>query len=197
MIKNRIEICGGIATGKTSLANILEKNGFGLGVYEEFSKNPFWKEFYKNQGKYIFETEITFTLQHYHDIKKQIINNDLLICDYSLVLDYAYANIGLKDKKLEIYKNILNEIYVDISIPKLIIYLKCSSQEELARIKLRGREVEKEISIDFLESLNNSINNSIEQRKEKILIIDSEKYNFVTNEKDKEIILSLIKGYLK
>ncbi len=79
----------------------------------------------------------------------------------------------------------------------MIIYLKCSSQEELARIKLRGREVEKEISIDFLESLNNSINNSIEQRKEKILIIDSEKYNFVTNEKDKEIILSLIKGYLK
>ena len=43
MIKNRIEICGGIASGKTSLANILEKNGFGLGVYEEFSKNPFWK----------------------------------------------------------------------------------------------------------------------------------------------------------
>lgn len=195
MIKNRIEICGGIASGKTSLANILEKNGFGLGVYEEFSKNPFWKEFYKNQGKYIFETEITFTLQHYHDIKKQITNN-LLICDYSLLLDSAYADIGLTGNKYQIYKNILDEIYKDIFSPKLIIYLECSSKEELNRIGQRGRELEANISIDFLESLNKSLSNRLKNEKTKILTINSEEYNFSTNQNDKEFLISLIKNNL-
>jgi len=195
MKSNRIEICGGIASGKTTLATLLEENKIGTAIFENFYINPFWEAFYKKPGKYIFETEVTFTLQHYHDIKKQIIDT-LLICDYSLLLDYAYANIGLSDNKYEIYKNILDEIYKDITFPKLIIYLECSSQEELIRIKHRNRDVETEISIDFLESLNSSLLNRVNEQKIKILTIDSEKYNFDSNQKDKEYVLSLIRKYL-
>lgn len=67
----RIEICGGIASGKTTLAKLLEENGIGKAIYENFEKNPFWEAFYKNPSKYAFETEIAFTLQHYHEIKKK------------------------------------------------------------------------------------------------------------------------------
>ncbi len=195
MKSNRIEICGGIASGKTTLATLLEEHKIGTTVYENFKSNPFWEAFYNNPGEYIFETEITFTLQHYHDIKKQVTNTPL-ICDYSLLLDYAYADIGLSDNKYKIYKSILDEIYKDISFPKLIIYLKCSSKEELARIKHRNRDIETDISIDFLESLNNSLLNRVNEQKIKILTIDSEKYNFDSNQKDKEYVLSLIRKYL-
>lgn len=195
MKKNRIEICGGIASGKTTLTNLLEEYKMGTAIYENFSINPFWEAFYTNPGNYIFETEITFTLQHYHDIKKQSTGN-LLICDYSLLLDYAYADIGLIGNKYMIYKNILDEIYEDLSFPKLIIHLECSSKEELKRINYRGRETEKRISIDFLESLNSSLLNRIKKENIKILTIDSEKYNFVTNQKDKDFIISFIKDNL-
>ncbi|MCT7594872.1 deoxynucleoside kinase [Aliarcobacter butzleri] len=195
MKNNRIEICGGIASGKTTLTTLLEKCNIGVGIYENFAINPFWESFYKNPKKYAFETEISFTLQHYHDIKKQITNN-LLICDYSLLLDYAYADIGLTGNKYQIYKNILDEIYKDIFSPKLIIYLECSTKEELNRIGQRGREVEESISIDFLESLNKSLLNRLKNEKTKILTINSEEYNFHTNQNDKEFLISHIKNNL-
>lgn len=195
MKNNRIEICGGIASGKTTLTTLLEKYNIGVGIYENFAINPFWESFYKDPKKYVFETEILFTLQHYHDIKKQITNN-LLICDYSLLLDSAYADIGLTGNKYQIYKNILDEIYKDIFSPKLIIYLECSSKEELNRIGQRGRKLEANISIDFLESLNKSLSNRLKNEKTKILTINSEEYNFSTNQNDKEFLISLIKNNL-
>ena len=35
----RIEICGGIAAGKTTLAEVLEQNGY-TAIYERFEDNP-------------------------------------------------------------------------------------------------------------------------------------------------------------
>ncbi len=192
MKNRRIEICGGIASGKTSLTKLLASKNIAIPIYENFELNPFWKPFYENPGKYIFETEISFTLQHYHEIKKQN-NANLLICDYSFLLDHAYAIIGLSNKKLELYCQLLQEIYNDISTPELIIYLKCSAKEELNRIKNRNRVVEANIEFNFLELLNDAISKDVKKEK-KILTIDSEKYNFIDNENHKKYILNLIKN---
>lgn len=81
-------------------------------------------------------------------------------------------------------------------LQKLIIYLECSSKEELNRIGQRGRELEANISIDFLESLNKSLSNRLKNEKTKILTINSEEYNFSTNQNDKEFLISLIKNNL-
>jgi len=190
----RIEICGGIASGKTSLAVLLEENNIGKIIYEDFHSNPFWKDFYENPGNYIFETELTFTLQHYHEIKKQQSNNTLLICDYSLLLDLAYANIGLNDQKLLLYHKILQELYKDIGHPDLYIYLECSENEELKRIKNRDRAIEQNIQFDFLSQLNTELINDINKfASPYILKINSEKYDFINNEKDKQEILKLVK----
>lgn len=194
MKKLRIEICGGIASGKTSLTKLLEINNIGTSIYEDFESNPFWKPFYENPGKYIFETEFSFTLQHYHEIKKQT-TSGLLICDYSLLLDHAYAMIGLSGNKLNLYLQLLKEIYSDILTPDLIVYLKCSANEELNRIKNRNRSVETNMELSFLELLNDAINKEV-KKENKILTIDSEKYNFVNNEKDKKYIINLIKNEL-
>lgn len=195
MKKIRIEICGGIASGKTTLTKLLENSNLGKGVFEDFKANQFWKAFYQEPGKFIFETEVTFTLQHYHQIKKEL--SDLIICDYSLLLDHAYADIGLTDTKYKIYESLLFELYSDIDFPTLIIFLECSSNEELKRIQHRNRDVESDISIDFLDSLNSAVSERLTKEKIKILKIDSEKYNFATNKKDQEYVVSLIKDKLK
>src|SRR3990167_5882637 len=101
----RLEICGGIASGKTTLLNLLKTNGYKNIIHENFQINPFWEPFYSNPGKYIFETEITFTLQHYHQIK-EIVANELIITDYSFVLDLAYAKIELNGNKFLIFEQI-------------------------------------------------------------------------------------------
>ena len=55
----RIEICGGIASGKTSLANSLKKYGF-YAVHEQLGNITFLDEFYSNPELFKFETEISF-----------------------------------------------------------------------------------------------------------------------------------------
>ena len=93
----RIEICGNIASGKTTLARGLSKKGF-LAIEENFEKHPFLADFYINQTYFAFETELLFALQHYHDIKKAPTDRDL-VCDYSLYLDRAYADVTLNKNK--------------------------------------------------------------------------------------------------
>jgi len=189
----RIEICGGIASGKTTLAKLLEENMVGKVIYENFRINPFWKAFYENPSKYTFETEIAFTLQHYHEIKKNS-DQDILITDYSFYLDLAYAKLGLQDKKLKIYLDLLEEIYNDISSENLLIYLNCNSSIELSRIKRRNRDVEQNIEVGFLEMLNIELMEVIKNID--FIQIDSNEYDFANNLLDKENVLNKIKKAL-
>src|SRR5688572_12438580 len=81
----RIEVSGGIAAGKTTLAKLMRDYGFNA-VLENYRANPFIRSFYSNPTGYAFETEITFLLQHYSQIKTSSAGQQILICDYSLYL---------------------------------------------------------------------------------------------------------------
>lgn len=190
MIK-RIEICGGIAAGKTSLAQVLEKEGF-LAIYERFEDNPFLGEFYSG-GKEdnTLETELVFTLLHYNLIKQ---NKDQkrMVCDYSLFQDYCYAINNLKQEEIEIFLNLYSYLIKKISSVDLIIYLKCSVDCLLKRIKARDREMEQKISREYLQNNITTIEKNL-LGKDNVLIIESDKYNFL--ESDRDIVLEMIKNY--
>lgn len=121
-------------------------------------------------------------------------NKDILITDYSFYLDLAYAKLGLQGKKLKIYLDILEEIYNDISNADLLIYLDCSPNIELERIRKRNRKVEQNIEIGFLEMLNIKLVEVIKDIE--FIKIDSNKYDFANNLLDKEKILNEIKKVL-
>lgn len=188
----RIEICGGIASGKTTFSKLF-KNTNIQPIIENFKDNPFWKPFYLNPGKYIFETEVTFTLQHYHEIKKAQEKENIFICDFSLLGDLAYARMGLTSANIRIFESIYYEILSEIKYPDLIVHLYCSPEIELERIKNRGISTEKLIEINFLESLNKEIDCLIKHvsDKTKVVTIDSGKENFI---KDREVIQRLTNG---
>jgi deoxyadenosine/deoxycytidine kinase len=110
-----VEVCGGIAAGKTTFASLMKRLDLEP-IFEDFKKSPFWKAFYCNPGKYIFETEASFILLHYHQIKKALdsTKGDKVICDFSFLLDLAYAKMGLTDTKLKAFECVLDEIKEDI-----------------------------------------------------------------------------------
>ena len=56
----RIEICGGIASGKTTLGGALDGKET-LCCFEKFEANPFWSAFYNDPAENAFEAEITFS----------------------------------------------------------------------------------------------------------------------------------------
>lgn len=68
-----VQICGGIASGKITLTKVLCQNNNIHPLLENFTTNPFWKEFDDNPIQYAFDAKIAFLFQHYHQIKTNLI----------------------------------------------------------------------------------------------------------------------------
>jgi deoxyadenosine/deoxycytidine kinase len=188
----RIEIIGNIASGKTTLANVLSDKFHS--IFENFQENPFWESFYQAPDVYSFETEITFTLQHYYQIKKELAKQTSFVCDFSLTFDRSYVDVTLHDKRLDIYKMLLEELVSEIGPPDVLIYLECPEKELLKRIRRRGRNTEKSISIDYLQSLSSSIHDNVARvgKSARVIRIDSTAIDFAHLEKGRASVKQMI-----
>lgn len=189
MKPRRIEICGGIASGKTTLAKLLEQNGY-TAIYERFEDNPFLKDFYRDE-KYnnAFETEMVFTLLHYNQLRLKE-QNSLVVSDYSLLQDLSYGMVNLSKEELLVYQNIYDFMSSKLSSVNLIIYLKCSIDCLLKRIRERDRDMELTIGQAYLQKTIGALEQCI-GRAEHILVIDSEKMDFTGP--DQAAVLKLIR----
>lgn len=189
----RIEICGGIASGKTTFATLLKHAGIDT-ILENFQTNPFWEAFYRDPVRHAFETEVTFLLQHYHQIKVNGATAKLFACDFSLLLDRAYANVTLYDSKHQTFSAVYEEVVKDLNLPDLLVHLRCGAVAELERICKRGRAVEASITLEYLGKLNDSVERQVSEvwGKTKVISIDSEHQNFAHDETVKRDVLHLV-----
>jgi len=168
-------------------------------ILENFKKVPSWEAFYANPGKFIFETEITFTLLHYYQIKRRIEEgSDVILCDFSFVLDLAYAKIGLDGSKLKAFENVHCEINKELGPPSLLVHLKCDPSAELERIRSRGRKEEASINLDFLEALNQAVENEVLniQGQYQLVTIDSGIKDFANDENIKKEMTGIISDFI-
>jgi deoxyguanosine kinase len=150
----RIEISGGIATGKTTLAQLLAGEKRRL-VLEEFRGNPFWKRFYDQPHLFAFEKDVTFLAQHTGEIKAAG-DSSLVVCDYAVFQDLAYASLYAKEH-LAVMQSLYRHLYRELPCPAVVVHLVCDVNTQLDRIRARGRAEERSITRDYLEALNNSI----------------------------------------
>jgi deoxyguanosine kinase len=192
---SRIEICGGIAAGKTTLANALSEEGFSA-CFETFESNPFWRAFYRDSRRHAFETEITFLLQHYHQIRDlDAGSNVLCVCDFSLILDRAYAGTTLTDEELPAFLAVYEVVCRRLALPKVVVHLRCSANGELDRVVQRGREVERTTTLDLLVRLNAAIEEQLAARNLNvpILRIDSDRLDFREGGAHKDQVVAQVK----
>lgn len=189
----RIEICGGIASGKTTLANLLGSDERSF-VLEDFSNNPFWRAFYADPNNTAFETEITFLLQHYHQIKIAINQERSFACDFSLLLDYAYAHVTLSGSRFDTFEGVYHEACSHLPPPCLLVYLQCDPDVELERIRARNREAEKSITVDYLSSINRCLSSLVSAlpASQAVLTIDSVFYDFAHDEQAKAEVIKQV-----
>lgn len=184
----RIEICGGIAAGKTTLAKVLECRGYNA-LYERFEDNPFLSQFYQNgEQSNAFETEIVFTLLHYNQIKQRHHMNNV-VSDFSLLQDYSYGICNLSEAEKKVFTGVYDYLLEMLVPVGYIIYLKCDVECLLERIRKRSRDMEMTISKSYLQETIKNLEHQLEKVSH-LLVIDSEKYDF--RGADQEEIVRLI-----
>lgn len=191
----RIEICGGVASGKTTLCRLLENGGLRA-TYENFKQNPFWSLFYTNPKIYAFETEVTFLLQHYCEIKTASVDAGNMACDFALLQDRAYAEINLAAGRLDAFLAVYKQVLDELPAPSLIVHLVCSAEEELARIRRRARREESAVETGYLDSLNRSIARYVEATRQtvQVLEIDSQKNDFASDQATCKRVTEMVLG---
>jgi len=175
----RIELCGGIASGKTTLATALkERFPYCNAVLEDAFSNGFLKDFYCDPPYYAYETEIFFLLQHMHQIKVMQRKGAPLICDFSLEQDYSYGENNLKQDELASFREIYQVAMSQLQAPELIIFLDSPVDILLRRITARGRTSEETVNADYLRMTISQLKCRLKGIDRKIVVIDSDRYDF-------------------
>lgn len=191
----RIEICGAIASGKTTLCGLFSSHSW-VPTFEEFSKNPFFKKFYLDPQKYAFETELTFLLQHYEAIKSLQVSEKKIVSDYSIYQDVAYADLNLKGERRSAFQKVTDILIEEIGVPDCIVYLECSVDALYERIMTRGRREEHGISKDYISASKDALEQVLACINTPVLKISSEEYDFRKTSNSKEKVLSTLQEFL-
>ena len=188
-----IAIEGPIGVGKTSLANLMSKELSARLVLEEFDENPFLPDFYKDPERFAFQTQLFFLLQRYRqqqELRQVDMFQKLLVTDYMFVKDRLFASLNLGEKEMQLYDTVANLLERNIIKPDLVIYLQADTDTLMKNIALRGREMETDITYEYIDALSQVYTEYFFRYQDTpLVIINTNNIDFVHNEDDlKEVI---------
>jgi len=198
IIPRYIAIEGAIGVGKTSLAKILA-NQFGWRlVQEEVGHNPFLERFYEDPRKYAFQTQLFFLLSRYRQ-KRELAQGNLfekgVVSDYVLAKDKIFALINLEDDEISLYDSIYRLLVTTVPRPDLVIYLQARPEVLLSRVRKRGVEYERNISLDYLKTLSDAYNEYFFHYNETpLLVVNTSEIDFVESPRDLEHLVREVKS---
>lgn len=193
-----VVIEGNIGSGKTSLAKMLAKEFDTRLMLEEFKDNPFLPKFYADPKQYSFPLELSFLAERYHQKRNELNRTDLfqpnIISDYSFAKSLVFSCINLDDDEFELYKSLFKIIHGRLPRPDLLVYLHCSPEKSKRQILSRGRNFEKEITLDYLDQINQGYLSFFKQEQQtSIVVVNTEDLDFVKNKADLEKLIDLFK----
>jgi deoxyguanosine kinase len=188
---------GNIGSGKTSLASKIARDYNTRLILERFADNPFLPKFYENQPRYAFPLELSFLADRYSQLKNDLTNRELFhqqtVSDYLLSKSLIFASITLTDHELDLYQKLFNIINPNLPKPDLLLYLHKDVPKLKQNILKRGREYESNIKDEYLEKLERGYWDFFKKQPQlKIIVVDSNNLDFVSNEKDYNKIINLI-----
>ncbi len=191
-----IAVEGVIGAGKTCLAIRLSELLNAKVVLEKFEENPFLPKFYEEPIHYAFQTQIFFLLSRFKQ-QQELFQADLfhrfLVTDYIFEKDKIFAYLNLVDDELKLYENLIGSMEHNIPTPDLVVYIQSSVERLMSNIKKRSRDIEKNMSVDYIRDLNEAYNYFFFRYKAApLLIVNATAIDFVNDKNDFEDLVKEI-----
>lgn len=196
-----IAIEGPIGVGKSTLSAFLAKRLGARVVSEEVEDNPFLEHFYADQRRFAFQAQMYFLLSRYQQqvaLKQEDLFHKVTVADYVFQKDRIFAHLTLSPDELALYERVFKTLDPQVPTPDLVVYLQARADVLLERIRTRGREWERPIKAEWLESVIQAYNGYFfHWRKSPILVINTSDIDFVERESHLETVLSSIRRMRK
>ncbi|MFP4374866.1 MAG: deoxynucleoside kinase [Spirochaetaceae bacterium] len=151
---------GQIGVGKTTMGEILEREA-GIPLFRELT-NPYTlnllDRFYADKKRWAFTLQIHFLNERFRMIK-EIFRNGGGTLDRSIFGDRIFAEMlhhdgDMLEEEFETYSTLLDNMLEHAQNPDLLVYLDCTVDTALERIRRRNRGLESGIPREYLENLN-------------------------------------------
>lgn len=179
----RVEIIGGMGVGKTTLCNAFTRLGLRC-VHEDLANNPYVSLAYRDPQSYGFYSQLSFYLGNFFTIRENTRSGELSVFDFSTVTDRAYASLFLKDKARDIALETIDFLEEKEGQADLYLYLTCSPETQIRRIRARNRAHEAGVTLEFIRELEGHLGRHTlraAERGARIRAIDTEKFDLLND----------------
>ena len=155
-----IIIEGQIGVGKTTMGELIERE-LGITLFRELQRpetHALLDRFYADQDRWAFTLQVHFLNERFRMIK-QIRDAGGGALDRSIYGDRIFAEVLHEDGRMNheehlTYTTLLDNMLEHVRPPELLVYLDCTVDTAMRRIRVRNRGLEAGIPRGYLERLN-------------------------------------------
>jgi deoxyadenosine/deoxycytidine kinase len=153
-------VSGNIAVGKSTLASQLMTSLGWKAYFEAFAENPYLTDFYQDMHTWSFHSQVYFLarrLQHHHEIAmhpSHVVQDRSVYEDAEIFAKNLYLQGNMSERDHGCYQALYEGIRAFLPMPSLVVYLYAPVGVLAERIAQRGRQYERQISIEYLLRVN-------------------------------------------
>ena len=153
-----IGIAGMIGAGKSTLATSLAQHLGIKAYYEPVENNEYLEDYYNDMKKYSFAMQVYLLTRRFQQHQEIIWRGESAVQDRTIYEDSVFAAMlaesGLMDERdYRTYVQLFRYMSNFMCKPNVIVYLDVKPERSLERIKMRSRNCEANVSLDFLKNL--------------------------------------------
>lgn len=187
----QVQFCGGIGTGKTTVARAIHRIVGGNLLLESYEDVAYWKKFFKNPSRFSLEKNSNFIFSH-AELLSESSTNEPSVCDFSLLQDVSYAALSEESFERTWIEALFHRYEYMTGGPTVLIRTECELETQCERIRGRGRNIEQDIDQFFLSSLNQSIVQTVSKlgKDGVTVVVDTTTWPLNGSEEEHMMILS-------
>ena len=177
---------GNIGAGKTTLTHLLAEHYACELVLEAFADNPFLPLFYADRERYALPLELFFLSERHRQLEPILRQPTLfaepVLADYLYLKTWLFARATLAERERELFRRLFDQLNAQVPLPRKLIYLHRPVEVLLRQIARRGRGYERDISADYLRTVERTYWDYLrEEKRFPIVAVDLGDADFSTS----------------
>jgi deoxyadenosine/deoxycytidine kinase len=201
--KRFIAVAGNIGAGKTELTRFLCRRYDIKPFFEPNEQNPYLADFYKDMKTWAYRSQLYFLTHKFRlqlelqDEPGTVVQDRTIYEDAEIFAKNLHRQRLIDTRDFKTYWQLYRSITQTLRPPDLMIQLSCPVRTLRKRIRLRGRAMEQDIPMAYLQRLNRLYQDWFKRYDlSPVLKLETDQLDWLTDLVDRVDLFRRIERYL-